>query len=113
MSIVACSSAFTVFADVFQSGHHEGYISFLTNDPSSGELVQSFKIDDDVLSASEAINSLVSDGDDNIYIVRDPANAWAQIFLNSDIEYRHFYFGGTPKLEETSDQQNQRYLSAQ
>ncbi len=34
-----------------------------------------------------------------------------KIFLNSDIEYRHFYFGGTPNLEETSDQQNQRYLS--
>lgn len=34
-----------------------------------------------------------------------------KICLNSDIEYRHFYFGGTPNLEETSDQQNQRYLS--
>ena len=34
-----------------------------------------------------------------------------KIFLNSDIEYRHFYFGGTPIREETSDQQNQRYLS--
>ena len=34
-----------------------------------------------------------------------------KIFLNSDIEYRHFYFGSTPTLEETSDQQNQRYLS--
>lgn len=34
-----------------------------------------------------------------------------KIFLNSDIEYRHFFFGGTPNLEETSDQQNQRYLS--
>lgn len=34
-----------------------------------------------------------------------------RIFLNSDIEYRHFYFGGTPNLQETSDQQNQRYLS--
>jgi len=34
-----------------------------------------------------------------------------KIFLNSDIAYRHFYFGGTPNLEETSDQQNQRYLS--
>jgi 3,5-dihydroxyphenylacetyl-CoA synthase len=34
-----------------------------------------------------------------------------RIFLNSDIEYRHFYFGGTPNLEETSDQQNERYLS--
>ena len=34
-----------------------------------------------------------------------------RIFLNSDIDYRHFYFGGTPNLEETSDQQNQRYLS--
>lgn len=34
-----------------------------------------------------------------------------KIFLNSDIDYRHFYFGGTPNLEETSDQQNQRYLS--
>ena len=34
-----------------------------------------------------------------------------KIFLNSDIEYRHFYFGGIPNLEETSDQQNQRYLS--
>lgn len=35
----------------------------------------------------------------------------SQIFLNSDIEYRHFYFAGTPNLEETSDQQNERYLS--
>ena len=34
-----------------------------------------------------------------------------KIFLNSQIEYRHFYFGGTPSLEETSDQQNERYLS--
>jgi 3,5-dihydroxyphenylacetyl-CoA synthase len=34
-----------------------------------------------------------------------------KIFLNSDIEHRHFYFGGTPNLQETSDQQNQRYLS--
>jgi polyketide synthase Type III len=34
-----------------------------------------------------------------------------KIFLNSDIEYRHFYFGGIPNLEETSDQQNERYLS--
>jgi len=34
-----------------------------------------------------------------------------KIFLNSDIDYRHFYFGGTPNLEETSDQQNARYLS--
>jgi predicted naringenin-chalcone synthase len=34
-----------------------------------------------------------------------------RIFANSDIEYRHFYFGGTPNLEETSDQQNQRYVS--
>ena len=34
-----------------------------------------------------------------------------KIFLNSDIEYRHFYFGGTLNLEETSDQQNERYLS--
>jgi len=76
--------SFTVFADVFQNGHHEGYISFLTNDPSPGELVQSFKIDDDVMSASGAINSLVSDGDDNIYIERDAANPYAQIFLNSD-----------------------------
>jgi polyketide synthase Type III len=34
-----------------------------------------------------------------------------KIFLNSDIDYRHFYFGGTPNLEETSDQQNERFLS--
>jgi 3,5-dihydroxyphenylacetyl-CoA synthase len=34
-----------------------------------------------------------------------------KIFLNSDIDYRHFYFGGTPNLKETSDQQNERYLS--
>jgi predicted naringenin-chalcone synthase len=34
-----------------------------------------------------------------------------KIFANSDIEYRHFYFGGTPNLQETSDQQNERYLS--
>jgi alkylresorcinol/alkylpyrone synthase/polyketide synthase Type III len=34
-----------------------------------------------------------------------------RIFLNSDIEYRHFYFGGIPTREESSDQMNQRYLS--
>ena len=34
-----------------------------------------------------------------------------KIFLNSDIDYRHFYFGGTPNREETSDEQNERYLS--
>jgi polyketide synthase Type III len=34
-----------------------------------------------------------------------------KIFLNSDIDYRHFYFGGTPNVDETSDQQNERYLS--
>jgi polyketide synthase Type III len=34
-----------------------------------------------------------------------------KIFLNSDIEFRHFYFGGTPTREESSDQMNQRYLS--
>jgi 3,5-dihydroxyphenylacetyl-CoA synthase len=34
-----------------------------------------------------------------------------RIFLNSDIEYRHFYFGGTLNREESSDQMNQRYLS--
>jgi predicted naringenin-chalcone synthase len=34
-----------------------------------------------------------------------------KIFLNSDIEYRHFYFGGTLNRGETSDQLNERYLS--
>jgi 3,5-dihydroxyphenylacetyl-CoA synthase len=34
-----------------------------------------------------------------------------KIFLNSQIEYRHFYFGGTPTRHENSDQLNQRYLS--
>ncbi len=34
-----------------------------------------------------------------------------KIFLNSDIEYRHFFFGGTPNREETSDEMNERYLS--
>ena len=34
-----------------------------------------------------------------------------KIFLNSDIEYRHFYFGGIPNREESCDQLNQRYLS--
>jgi len=34
-----------------------------------------------------------------------------KICVNSDIEYLHFYFDGIPNLEETSDQQNERYLS--
>jgi 3,5-dihydroxyphenylacetyl-CoA synthase len=34
-----------------------------------------------------------------------------KIFLNSDIEYRHFFFGGTANREESSDQMNQRYLT--
>ena len=33
-----------------------------------------------------------------------------KIFLNSDIDYRHFYLEGAPNCEETSDQLNQRYL---
>jgi 3,5-dihydroxyphenylacetyl-CoA synthase len=33
-----------------------------------------------------------------------------KIFLNSDIEYRHFYFQGTPNRQESSDQLNQRFL---
>jgi murein DD-endopeptidase MepM/ murein hydrolase activator NlpD len=76
--------SFSVFADVFDLGHHEGFISFLTNDHSPGELVQSFKIEEDVLSASDAINSLVTSGDDNIYIVRESGFPNAQIFVNSD-----------------------------
>lgn len=34
-----------------------------------------------------------------------------KIFLNSDIEYRHFYFGSTLNRQETSDQLNGRYVS--
>ena len=33
-----------------------------------------------------------------------------KIFLNSAIDYRHFYLEGAPNREETSDQLNQRYL---
>jgi 3,5-dihydroxyphenylacetyl-CoA synthase len=33
-----------------------------------------------------------------------------KIFLNSDINYRHFYLEGTPNRDESSDQLNQRYL---
>ncbi len=32
------------------------------------------------------------------------------IFLNSDIDYRHFYLQGEPNRSETSDQMNDRYL---
>lgn len=32
------------------------------------------------------------------------------IFLNSDIDYRHFYLEGEPNRSETSDQMNGRYL---
>jgi len=34
-----------------------------------------------------------------------------KIFLNNDIGYRHFYFGGTLNHAETPDQMNKRYLS--
>jgi 3,5-dihydroxyphenylacetyl-CoA synthase len=33
-----------------------------------------------------------------------------KIFLNSDIDYRHFYLEGAPNREESSDQLSQRYL---
>ncbi len=33
-----------------------------------------------------------------------------RMFLNSGIDYRHFYFEGEPHLDETSDQLNERYL---
>ena len=33
-----------------------------------------------------------------------------KIFLNSDIEYRHFYLEGALNRKETSDQLNQHYL---
>ena len=32
------------------------------------------------------------------------------IFLNSDIDYVHFYLKGEPNRSETSDQTNDRYL---
>jgi 3,5-dihydroxyphenylacetyl-CoA synthase len=47
----------------------------------------------------------------SFYVTGYQSERIRKIFLNSDIEYRHFYFGGTPNLEETSDQQNERYLS--
>jgi 3,5-dihydroxyphenylacetyl-CoA synthase len=34
-----------------------------------------------------------------------------KIFLESDIEYRHFYFGSSLNREESSDQLHERYLS--
>ena len=33
-----------------------------------------------------------------------------KIFLNSDIDYRHYYLEGTLNRAESSDQLNQRYL---
>ena len=33
-----------------------------------------------------------------------------KIFLNSDIDYRHFYLEGALNRQESSDQLNQRYL---
>src|SRR4029077_5076165 len=33
-----------------------------------------------------------------------------KMFLNSDIDYRHFYLEGSPNRQESSDQLNQRYL---
>ena len=33
-----------------------------------------------------------------------------KIFVNSDIDFRHFYFEGTINLNESSDELNQRYL---
>ena len=33
-----------------------------------------------------------------------------KIFLNSGIDYRHFYLEGAPDREESSDRLNQRYL---
>jgi polyketide synthase Type III len=34
-----------------------------------------------------------------------------KIFLNSDIEYRHFFVGSPPNRNETSDEMNQRFLA--
>jgi 3,5-dihydroxyphenylacetyl-CoA synthase len=33
-----------------------------------------------------------------------------KMFINSDIDYRHFYLEGDPNRDESSDQLNQRYL---
>jgi len=34
-----------------------------------------------------------------------------RMFLNAGIEHRHFFFGNNPRLDENSDELNQRYLS--
>lgn len=34
-----------------------------------------------------------------------------KIFLNSDIDYRHFFIGNPPNRSETSDEMNQRFLA--
>ena len=46
----------------------------------------------------------------SFYAAGYQSERFRRIFLNSGIQYRHFYFGSTPNLEETSDQQNERYL---
>jgi len=47
----------------------------------------------------------------SFYVTGYQSERIRKIFLNSDVDYRHFYFGGTPNLQESSDEQNERYLS--
>ncbi|HEV8604442.1 MAG TPA: peptidoglycan DD-metalloendopeptidase family protein [Tepidisphaeraceae bacterium] len=78
------SDAFTIEADIFTIGHKEGFVSFTTNDPSFGEAIQSFQIRADVLSPTNAVSTLLSNGNDAVYIRRENGFFNAQIWVNAN-----------------------------
>jgi murein DD-endopeptidase MepM/ murein hydrolase activator NlpD len=77
------SDAFTIVANITTVGHKEGFVSFVTNDVSPNELIESFAIEADVMSASDAINSLLTSEADSVFIRRENGFSNAQIWVNS------------------------------
>lgn len=79
------SDAFTVRLDSTTAGHKEGAVAFFNNDPSSGELIQNWKISGDVITLA---NYNLTDNDDTLYIRRNPGNsANADVWINTSIAF--------------------------
>jgi hypothetical protein len=94
---------FTVVANITTIGHKQGFISFLTNDPSPGELIQSFEIEADVLTPTDAVATLLGDGVDAIYIRRENSpQPYTHIWVNANNNPEPNWIVPTAELDDFS-----------
>ena len=79
------SDTFTLRLDDNVAGQKLGFVSFTTNDPSTLENVQSFRVEGYVRSASEVVAAFLGETPDNVYIRRNASVAQADIWVDKAI----------------------------